>query len=140
MAVPERHQPLADVAAGRDIHAQAERGVLMHEAPVGAHQRATLRFGEKSEIAHRVVALAIADNSFVRLKQPGDQMEQRRLARTGLAHDSEGLAFSDLEGNVAAGLDRAIALAQRLGDEKRDHLAASFCFARARSAAWRFSQ
>ena len=39
-----RHQPLADIGAGRDRHPQALRGVLMHIAPVGAEQKAPLGF------------------------------------------------------------------------------------------------
>ncbi len=37
VALADRHQPLADVAAGRNAHAQAARRVLVDEAPVGAH-------------------------------------------------------------------------------------------------------
>ena len=40
MPVADRHQPLADIGAGRDAHAQAIGRVLVDEAPVGAHQEA----------------------------------------------------------------------------------------------------
>ncbi len=39
-----RHQPLADIGAGRDRHPQSQRGVLVHIAPVGAEQKAALGF------------------------------------------------------------------------------------------------
>ena len=59
VAVAERHQPLADVAAGGDVHAQAARGVLVHEAPIGAHQGAPLGFAAARQVARGAVAQAI---------------------------------------------------------------------------------
>ena len=59
VAFADRHQPLADIGAGGDVHAQASRGILMHKAPVGAHQRAPLGFAERREIAQRAVAHAV---------------------------------------------------------------------------------
>jgi hypothetical protein len=42
VALADRHQPLADIGAGADVHAQAVARVLMHEAPVGAREHAPL--------------------------------------------------------------------------------------------------
>ena len=136
MAVAKRHQPLADVAAGGYVHAQAARGVLVHEAPIGAHQRPPLGFRERGKIAHGAVAQAIMDFAGVRGEQAGDQIEQRRLARAGFADDRQRLALLDLERYVTAGFNRAVALAEALGGEQGGaHSAASF-----RSASCRFSQ
>ena len=51
MPLADRHQPLADVRAGRDAHAQPVDRVLVDEAPVGAHQEAPLGLAEIGEIA-----------------------------------------------------------------------------------------
>ena len=136
MAVAQRHQPLADIAARRDVHAQAARGVLMHEAPVGAHQRAPLRFREVGEIAHRAVALAVMHLARIRRHQAGDHVQQRRLAGAGFADDRQRLAFLQFEADVAAGGDGAEALVEAFGDEEgRAHSAAFLDW-----AACRFSQ
>jgi hypothetical protein len=123
------------------FNAKALGGVLMNEAPFGSHQCAPLRFGKRSQIAHRAVSLAVGYDACVRLKQPRDQVEKRRLARTGFAHDRQRLALFDLEGDIAASGNRAVSFAQAFGDEKRRaHSAASFCLASRRTAACRFSQ
>ena len=51
VAVADRHQPLADIGAGRDRHAQAVGRVLVDEAPVGAHQEAALGLAHAVEVA-----------------------------------------------------------------------------------------
>ena len=53
MAVADRHQPLADIGAGRDRHAQPVGRVLVDEAPVGAHQEAPLGLAHAVEVAAR---------------------------------------------------------------------------------------
>ena len=55
----DRHQPLADIGAGRHPHAQALRRILMHEAPVGAEQKAPLGLAETGKIPQHAVAHAI---------------------------------------------------------------------------------
>ena len=51
------HEPLADVAAGRNAHAQTLARILVHEAPVGAHEEAPLGF---VQVAARHAQHAIA--------------------------------------------------------------------------------
>ena len=74
MAIAQRHQPLADVAAGRHVHAQPARGVLMHEAPVGAHQRSAFGLAHAGKVAHGAVAAAIADHAGIGFQQARDEM------------------------------------------------------------------
>ena len=108
----------------------------MHEAPIGPHQGPPLGFRQRGKVAHGAVAQAITDFAGVRRRKARDQVEQRRLARPGFADDRQRLALLDLERYVAAGLNRAIALADASSDEQGGaHSAASF-----RLAAWRFSQ
>ena len=63
VAVADRHQPLADIGAGRDRHAQAVGRVLVDEAPVGAHQEAALGLAQLVEVAEVAVAHAVADGA-----------------------------------------------------------------------------
>ena len=59
MPVADRHHALADIGAGGDGHAQPIGRVLVHEAPVGAHQEAPLGLAELIEIAPHPVAHAV---------------------------------------------------------------------------------
>jgi hypothetical protein len=90
----------------------------MHEAPVGAHQRAPLGFGQRREIAQRAVAQPVAHRARVGRQQAGDQVQQRRLAGAGFADDRQRLALLEFEGDFAAGLDGAIALGKAVRDEQ----------------------
>ena len=49
MTCPGRHQPLADVAACRDLAAQAVERMLMHHAPFGAQQATAVGFAHAIE-------------------------------------------------------------------------------------------
>ncbi len=59
----DRHQPLADIGAGRDRHAQPVGRVLVDEAPIGAHQQAALGLAHPVEVAEGAVAHAVADRA-----------------------------------------------------------------------------
>ena len=118
MAVADRHQPLADIGAGRDRHAQAVGGVLVDEAPVGAHQEAALRLAHAVEIAKRAVAHAVGDRAGGRHHPGRDAVEQRRLARAGLADHGQHLARPQLEGDILAADARAIEFGERIDAEK----------------------
>ena len=115
----DRHQPLADIGAGRDRHAQALRGVLMHIAPVGAEQETPLGFAQRIEIAQHAVAHAIGHTARGRRHLRRQHLQQRRLARTGLADDRQHLAGIEREGDVAAGGEPAEILRQVLRNEQR---------------------
>ncbi len=59
MARPDAHEPLTDVGAGRDVHAQALARILAHEASVGPHQQplfglAEIRQASQAPVPHAV--------------------------------------------------------------------------------------
>ena len=103
MVPADRHQPLADIGAGRHRHAQALRRILMHIAPVGAEQKAPLGLAKLGEIAHHAVAHPVRDSPGVRRKLRRQQLQQRGLARAGFADHRQHLAGIERERNVAAG-------------------------------------
>ena len=103
-----RHQPLADIGAGRHRHPQAQRGILMHIAPVGAKQKPPLGFAEGCEIAHHAVAHPVRHTPRARRQLRRQQLQQRRLARAGFADDRQHLAGIERKGHVAAGRQPAI--------------------------------
>ena len=91
-AIPaHRHQPFADIGAGRDRHPQALRGVLVHIAPVGAEQKTALGFTEAARSRNTPSRIRY-DTPRARRELRGQQLQQRRLARAGLAHDRQHLA------------------------------------------------
>ena len=50
MAGADRHQRLADIGAGGHAAAQAVARILLHEAPLGAHQQTPARLGQRQQI------------------------------------------------------------------------------------------
>ena len=114
MARADRHQPLADIAAGRDAHAQAVAGILAHEPPIGAEQEAALRLAHGEEIADRAVALAIPDLARRRRDLGREQAEQRRLARARFADHRDDLALMDIEADIDAADPAAVGLAEAM--------------------------
>ena len=95
--VADRHQPLADIGAGRHRHAQPVGRVLVDETPVGAHQEAALRLAHAVEVAERAVAHAVGDRAGSRRQPRREAVEQRRLARAGFADDRQHFARPQLE-------------------------------------------
>eukprot|EP01132_Coremiostelium_polycephalum_P009853 gene9854-12088_t len=51
MPVADGHQPLADIGTGGDCHPQPIGRILMHETPIGAHEKAAFRLAQPVEIA-----------------------------------------------------------------------------------------
>ena len=95
--VTHRHQALTDIGAGGDRHAEPVSRVLVDEAPVGAHQEPALGFGQPEEIAEFAVAHAVADRTGRGTEARGEAVEQRRLARAGLADHRQNLARPELK-------------------------------------------
>src|SRR5690606_19946871 len=110
VAPADRHQPLADVTAGGDTHAQAKAGVLVHEAPVRAQQKATLRLAEREEVAFLAIAHTIVDAAGRRLDLCRKEPEQRGFSGAGLADHCDDLALVDLQRNIRAAEVRSIVL------------------------------
>jgi hypothetical protein len=100
--VPDGHQPLADVGAGRHRHAQAVGRVLVDEAPVGAHQEAPLGLAHVIEVAVAAVTHVVFDAAGGRHQPGGQAIQQRRLAGARLADDRQHLAGPEFEGDIAA--------------------------------------
>ena len=61
VALADRHQPLADIGAGRDRHAQAVAGSWWTKPQSVRMQEAPLGLAERREIASDAVAHAVAD-------------------------------------------------------------------------------
>ncbi len=102
MPVANCHQPLADVCTGRNRHSQPVCRVLMHEAPVGAHQETPFGLTHMVEIAHRAVAHAIF-HAACRWHQPGgNAVEERGFAGTGFADYGENFTWIKFERDIAA--------------------------------------
>src|SRR5437773_7665839 len=54
--------------------------------------------------------------AFAGLVEAGDQVEQRRLARTGRAHEAEEFAFGDLEVEIVEDVDLLAAAGEEFVD------------------------
>ncbi|MCY1557848.1 hypothetical protein D9M68_947330 [compost metagenome] len=106
------HQPFADIGAGRYAHAQAIAGILLDEAPLGAQQRAPLRFAGAVQVDPGAVLAAVSDRAAIRRATPGEQAEQGRLARAGLADNAQHLTWIEVEGHALATLFRTIQAGQ----------------------------
>ncbi|ENN84500.1 hypothetical protein RHSP_72583 [Rhizobium freirei PRF 81] len=119
VAVADRHQPLADIGAGRNRHAQAVGRVLMHEAPVGPHQEPALGLVHAEEVTIGLVAHMIFDAACRRQQSRRNAVEQRRLAGAGFADDGQHFAGPKLEGHVPAPDTAAVELRDILDLEKR---------------------
>jgi hypothetical protein len=102
VALANGHQSLADICAGRNRHAQAIRRVLVHEAPVRAHEEAALGLAHAGKIAHPAVAHPVLDGAGSRHQAGGEAVEQRRLAGAGFADDGQHFAGPEIEGDVLA--------------------------------------
>ncbi len=118
VALPHRHQPLSHIGAGRHRHAQPVRRVLVHEAPVRAHQEPAFCLGQRVEVTGLAIAHPVGDAAPGRLQPGRYAVEQRRLARSALSNDGKHFAGIDLEGHVPAANAAAIALGQPLDTEE----------------------
>ena len=56
-----------------------------------------------------------------RIENAGDDVEQRRLSRTGRSAQGHHLAGRNIEGDGAQGIDAGVALAEVLGDASQAH-------------------
>lgn len=102
VSVADRHQPLADIGAGRNRHPQAIGGVLVDETPVGAHEEAALRLAHAREVPILAIAHVVLDDAGGG-HQPGREAgKQGGLAGTGFSDDGEHFARIKFEGDVAA--------------------------------------
>lgn len=110
MAGADRHQPLADIGPGRKPKPQPVTRVLVHEAPIGSRQKSAGRLGHLEEIGDRPVAQTVLDTPGIGLQLRRETVQQRRLARTGFADDTQNLARPQRERHVPAGNPRAEAL------------------------------
>ncbi len=119
MAPADRHQPLADIGAGGDAHAEPEFGMLVDEAPVGAEQEAALGLGEGEDVAGDPVTHPVEDASVGRFELAGEELQQRRLAGTRFTDHGEDLAGEEVEADVAAAEAGAVELGQALGGQQR---------------------
>ena len=108
VAVADSHQPLADIGARRHRHAQPVGGVLVNEAPVGAHQEAALRLAHAVEVAEIAVAHAVRHRTRRRQEPRRDAVEQRRLARAGFADDRQHFPRPEIERDILAADARAV--------------------------------
>ena len=91
VAHARRHEPLAHVAAGSDAHAQRCAGVLPHEPPIGAVQRAQGGGGHGVEVVQLARRVGVGDDAVVWADCAGQHVQQRGLARARLAHDRQHL-------------------------------------------------
>ena len=92
-----RHQPLADIAAGGDVHAQVLPRVLVHETPVRPVQRAQRRRRHGVHIVQPARRIAIPHRAGIRAHAARQHVQQRRLAGTGLAHHGQHLAGPEID-------------------------------------------
>jgi len=106
----QAHQPLAHVGPSRHVHAQAIGGVLVHEAPFGARQKALLRLAHAVHILQAAVAHQVLHRARVRRQTGRDGVEQGALARARLAHHGQHLAGPQVERCFVQGGEAAEAL------------------------------
>jgi hypothetical protein len=128
----QAHQALADVGAGRDVHAQPLGRVLVDEAPVGARQQALLGLAHREDLAQAAGSRLELHAARVGLVARRHRIEQGGLAGARLAHDGQHLAGPEVEARVLQRDAVAVALAdaahaqQRLGrSHDRAHWASS---------------
>ena len=114
VALAQAHQALADVGAGRDVHAQAVGRLLVHEAPVGAGEQALLGLAHGVHIVEPAVAALEQDLSGVGAQAGGERVEQRGLARAGFADDGQHLAGPEFERGLVQSDLLAVAFADAL--------------------------
>jgi hypothetical protein len=92
VARADRHQPLADIGAGADVHAQAVARVLVDEAPVGAHQQRAAPARQRTDVGPGRRPACVLDAAAGRASEADEAVEQRRLAGARFADDAEHLA------------------------------------------------
>ena len=101
MTVAAIHQPLADIAARRNIHAQSVARILVDDAPFGPHHRAARGFGQRENIDHFVVVakqhLAVAGRIKAR-----ETTQQGRFSRSRFTDNAQYFAGPQREGNILA--------------------------------------
>ncbi len=119
MAPAHRHQPLADIGAGGHRHAQAQRGILVHVAPVGAEQQPAFRVPQRGEVVDGAIAQPIADPARGGRELRREELQQRGLARSGLADHRHHLAREEIERDVAAAELAPVPLGKTLGLQQR---------------------
>ena len=84
MTRPGRHQPLADIAACRDLTAQAVEWMLMHYAPFGAQQATAVG------LAHCIQRTVLVVNlPLLRRQTRGDRLQQRGLPGAGFSDNAQ---------------------------------------------------
>ena len=115
-----RHQPLADIAAGGDAHAERVARVLVDEAPVGTMQRAQLRRRHGMHIVQRRLGVAIEHLAGVGPDAAGEDIEKRGLAGAAFADDGEHLAGPEHGVDTVEGVDRAEGQAEVMRFEEGD--------------------
>ena len=94
VALAQAHQALADVGAGRDVHAQAVARVLLRRSPsrcAPAARRSRFASGVHVELGGRRGA-GRARGLRSGCRRAGEQLQQRGLARAGFADDGQHLA------------------------------------------------
>ena len=122
VASAHRHQPLADVGAGADAHAQSFAGILVHEAPFGPRQQPAAGLREAVHVHSAGGPRLVGDGAALGLEAAVQAIEQRRLAGARFAHDAQHLAGPQVEAHVAAGDATAEALADAAhGEQRRAH-------------------
>ena len=95
-ALEQRRRPLARVAPGDALRLQRERRVAERVAP--RQQQVALRHQRARRQPRRRAGVATdRDGPAVGLLQPGDQLQQRRLAAARRADDPQHLAGPDRE-------------------------------------------
>ena len=123
MPFTHRHQALAHIGASRYPHAQAFARILMHKAPIGAHEKAQFRFTHDVQCEEFALARRVADLAGRRLHLPGNAFEQRCLARARFTHNRQNLAGPQVKRCADAANPRPILLGQVLNRKQRGHAA-----------------
>ena len=115
MPGPVGHEPLADIGAGTDRHAQAVAGMLVDEAQFGTQQTAALGFIQAVDIQYLAVSCRVVDIPGGRFQTAGKHVQQRALAGAGFAHDAEDFPGPQIQRNVLAADAAAVTPRQLAG-------------------------
>ena len=117
--VANSHQALADIGTGRNRHAQAIGGVLVHKAPVCAHQHPQVGFLHVRQIGHDAIAHAVEHVAAGQRQARGNAVQQRCLPGAGFAGYGEHFAGPQVEGDVPAAGPRTVGFRYGANGEKR---------------------
>ena len=90
-----------------DAHAEGVARVLLDEAPIGAVQGPQGGGAHGGQIVDGAVGVTVADGAGVGGDAAGEDVEQGRLARAGLADDGEHFAGPQCHLHVVECYDRA---------------------------------